>query len=100
MGGRGQHIRPHLQRGFPWHAPEVVRDPCSEDEWWARMHPVFADAIRAGAGVPEDEARRLAASVRARYLDPTSWRVFDDHGEIAAESLWNGKDLVEARIRY
>jgi formylglycine-generating enzyme required for sulfatase activity len=29
-----------------------------------------------------------------------SWRVFDDHGQVAAESTWNGKDLVEARIRY
>ena len=29
LGITPEHIRPHLQRGFPWHAPEVVRDPCS-----------------------------------------------------------------------
>jgi putative hydrolase of the HAD superfamily len=78
LGITPEHIRPHLQRGFPWHTPDVLREPCSEDEWWAQMQPVFTGALRAGAGLPEAEARRLAVSVRARYLDPTSWRVFDD----------------------
>jgi FMN phosphatase YigB (HAD superfamily) len=71
-------LRPHLQGGFPWHRPDLVREPCSENEWWARMQPVFASALCAGAGVAEAEARRLAAGVRARYLDPASWRVFAD----------------------
>jgi putative hydrolase of the HAD superfamily len=26
-------IRPHLQSGFRWHTPEIVRSACSEDEW-------------------------------------------------------------------
>lgn len=71
-------IRPHLQSGFRWHTPEIVRSPCSEDEWWDELFPVFAGALRAGAGLDESEAVRLARNVRACYTDPKSWRVFED----------------------
>jgi len=71
-------IRPHLQSGFPWHTPDVVRDPCSADEWWSVLSPVFAGAFRAGARVDDDEAQRLAQAVRAVYTDPRRWRLFDD----------------------
>jgi putative hydrolase of the HAD superfamily len=71
-------IRPHLQAGFPWHTPEVVRPTCSADEWWAALQPVFAGAYRAGAGLETKEAERLAEVVREVYLDPGRWRLFDD----------------------
>ena len=71
-------IRPHLQAGFPWHDPDVVRGTCSADDWWAAMHPVFAEAYRAGAGMETEEAQRLAQVVREVYLDPRGWRLFDD----------------------
>jgi putative hydrolase of the HAD superfamily len=71
-------IRPHLQSGFRWHTPEIVRSACSEDEWWDELLPVFAGALRAGAGLDDREGRRLARNVRECYADPKHWRVFDD----------------------
>lgn len=71
-------IRPHIQTGFPWHAPEVVRPSCSADDWWAALHPVFARAYRSGAGLDDEQAQRLAQGVRTVYLDPGRWRLFDD----------------------
>ena len=78
LGVTAESIRPHLQRGFRWHTPEIVRSPCSEDQWWDELLPVFAAALRSGAGLRESEALRLARNVRAHYTDPTHWRVFDD----------------------
>lgn len=73
-----ERLRPHLQSGFPWHMPDVVRTPCSPQQWWDALAPVFAAAFRQGAGLGDAEARRLASLVRARYTDPTHWQVFDD----------------------
>ena len=73
-----EQIRPHLQRGFPWHTPEVVRTPCTDDEGWQGLLPVFAGAIQLGAGFEEREAHRLAATVREAYLHPDAWQVYDD----------------------
>lgn len=78
LGVTPDRLRPHLQSGFPWHTPEVVRGPGSEDAWWAALLPVFATAFCRGAGLQEGEARQLAGSVRALYTDPRSWKVFDD----------------------
>jgi putative hydrolase of the HAD superfamily len=78
LGVTPEQLRPHLQRGFPWHAPDVLRDPCSHDEWWAQLRPLFADALRAGAGLDGADAWRLAGALRAHYLDPGAWRLFDD----------------------
>jgi putative hydrolase of the HAD superfamily len=78
LGVTPESVRAHLQSGFRWHTPEIVRSPCSEDQWWDELLPVFAGALRSGAGLHEGEALRLARNVRARYTDPSHWRVFDD----------------------
>jgi putative hydrolase of the HAD superfamily len=78
LGVTSESIRPHLQAGFRWHTPELVRPPCSEDEWWDELHPVLAEALRTGASLDEREALRLARHVRAHYTDSQCWRVFDD----------------------
>lgn len=78
LGITADRLRPYLQQGFPWHTPEVVRRPGSEDDWWDALLPLLAGALQAGAGFPEHEARRLAGSVRALYTDPRSWQVFGD----------------------
>jgi hypothetical protein len=49
------------------HTPESVRIPCSEDQWWDELLPVFAGAARSGARVYESGALRLA-------LPDKSWR--------------------------
>ena len=78
LGMTPDRLRPHLQRGFPWHQPETVRSPCSEEEWWEHLRPVLAGALRAATALGEWEARQLAGDVRALYIDPRSWQLFDD----------------------
>jgi putative hydrolase of the HAD superfamily len=78
LGLTPDDIRPHIQSGFPWHAPDVVRPVRSADEWWAALYPVFARAYRACAGLDDGEAQRLAEAVRDEYTAPRRWRLFDD----------------------
>jgi putative hydrolase of the HAD superfamily len=78
LGMTPERLRPHLQSGFPWHTPEVVRKPCSSDEWWSELWPVLARAVQFAAGLDESEARRLVTGVRAAYTDAKYWQVFDD----------------------
>jgi putative hydrolase of the HAD superfamily len=73
-----ERLRPYLQAGFPWHAPDVVRDPCSADEWWNDLSPVLAGALRRASGIDDVEARRLIGGVRSAYTDAAGWRLFLD----------------------
>lgn len=79
-------LRPFIQSGFPWHTPEHVR-PAGEspDLWWQRLEPVFAHAYEKGAGLRSDEARRLAADVRAAYIAPDRWELFDESSDVLTE---------------
>lgn len=70
-------IRPFLQSGFPWHAPENAHPGLSAEEWWEDLYPVFMRAFRA-AGAVNGKAYELAAHVRPVYTDPVGWRRFDD----------------------
>jgi len=78
---RLEDIRPLLRAGFPWHladAPHgVIDDPVA---WWARLFPVLEGAF-VGLGYSEDQASAWAPLVRAAYLDPAAWKVYDDTRE-------------------
>ncbi len=78
LGLTADRLRPHLQSGFPWHTPEVVRAPCSGEQWWSGLLRVLARAVQRASGVDEFEARRLVKGVRAAYIDAKEWHVFDD----------------------
>ena len=81
MPGHGfekERLSASLRSGFPWHAPEVPHPELSSpDAWWDALSPVFVRAFEA-EGIDAPTARRLAARVRATYLDPRRWRLFDD----------------------
>ena len=78
-------LRPFIQSGFPWHAPEIVRPPReAPDLWWERLEPVFARAYEKGADLRSDEARRLAGKVRDVYVAPKHWELFDDSVDVVA----------------
>jgi putative hydrolase of the HAD superfamily len=70
-------IRPFLQAGFPWHAPENVHPGLSAAEWWEELTPLFVRAFR-GVGVESRRARELASQVRGAYLDLSAWSLFPD----------------------
>jgi len=72
-----EQIRPYLQSGFPWHAPENDHPGLSADEWWEDLSTVFIRAFRA-AGLKNNDAFTLAPRVRAVYLDPREWQCYPD----------------------
>jgi len=51
-----ERIRPHLQQGFPWHAPERTRPPRGADAWWDELQPVHTRAAELGASVSGESA--------------------------------------------
>ncbi|MBI4531188.1 MAG: HAD family hydrolase [Candidatus Latescibacteria bacterium] len=72
-------MRPYLQDGFPWHRPEQPHTPYTTAEaWWETLLPVFERAFHVGAWLGAREARRLAQHVRAVYVNPHRWQLFDD----------------------
>jgi putative hydrolase of the HAD superfamily len=74
-----QDIRPWMQTGFPWNHAEDPHSPLrSADEWWEDRLPMFENAFQRGAGLSPEIARKLARLVRAAYLHPDAWRLFDD----------------------
>lgn len=78
VGMTPARLRPHLQSGFPWHTPDVVRTPCSADQWWSDLLTMLATAVQAATGLDLGEARRLVNGVRAAYTDATGRQLFDD----------------------
>jgi putative hydrolase of the HAD superfamily len=81
MPGHGyteEEIRPHLQAGFPWHAPELSHaDIESAGEWWDALDQLFERAFGA-VGVEPQQAGILAQRVRDLYPLPEYWQLFDD----------------------
>lgn len=72
------HLRPHLQSGFPWHVSDLTRDPIeSPDEWWSALEELFVRAYTS-EGIADSVAREAARSVRARFVDPHGWHLFED----------------------
>jgi putative hydrolase of the HAD superfamily len=70
-------IRPYLQKGFPWHAPENAHPGLAPLEWWEDLLPIFARAYR-GAGLDNSQAAVLARDVRSAYIDPAGWQLYHD----------------------
>lgn len=72
-------VRPFMNAGFPWHDPDRVREPNqAADGWWQDLQPVFVRAFAELARVDVPRAAELAAEVRATYLEPSAWVIFDD----------------------
>ncbi len=69
---------PYTQSGFPWLEPEVSHPQLtSADGWWAALEENFEAAYR-GVGFSAVQAHDLARQVRATYLAPDRWRLYDD----------------------
>lgn len=74
-----EDVRGAMRGSYLWNQaaephPEL-RDP---DAWWREMEGRMARALR-GLGVADGHARRHAAGVRERFLDPgTGWSLYAD----------------------
>lgn len=78
-----EQLRPYMDVGFRWHAPDRAHpavdpdDPGAADAWWAELEAVFTTAYR-GVGFTKAEAERMAKLVRPTYLTSSRWRCFED----------------------
>jgi putative hydrolase of the HAD superfamily len=71
-------LLPYLAEGFPWHTPEIPHlDIVDSEQWWRKIHQVFIRAYLA-VGVSSQRASALATLAAARYVDTSSWRLYDD----------------------
>ncbi len=71
-------IGPLLKTGYPWHAPSVPHpELCAPGAWWAHMERVLTSVFVA-VGAPPSLAPDLARLAHERYVDPTTYRVYDD----------------------
>ncbi|HEX9018979.1 MAG TPA: HAD family hydrolase [Anaerolineaceae bacterium] len=70
-------VRPYLQSGFPWQAPENPHPGLDSNDWWEDMQPVFIRALR-GVGIENGQAVAFARDIKTAYLDPTGWQRYND----------------------
>lgn len=69
----------YLHEGFPWHVPDASHQEISSpDEWWEKLHPVFINALKKGAGIDIELAKKISIDTRYEYLDRQRWQVFED----------------------
>jgi putative hydrolase of the HAD superfamily len=70
---------PHLKAGFYWHHPERPHlDIHSADAWWHGLSPVLVGALTKATGATRAQAQALMPAVRACFVDPARWKLFDD----------------------
>ena len=87
-------FEPYLRTGFPWQDTTIDRTHLTApDAWWRELGAVMRSAYLA-AGVPEGVVDEAVAGVRARFADPTTWRV--SPGAIAALAALQRDGIVQA----
>ena len=73
-----EDLGPFVRQGFPWHTPEIPHPELNEPtDWWNHLERIFTRAF-VGVGLPNELACQLASRVKAQYLTPGGWVVFDD----------------------
>jgi putative hydrolase of the HAD superfamily len=94
-GVREDDISPYLQKGFPWHEPERPHPELNEPEaWWRHIEGLLARAFLA-VGVPKVDGARLAHRARFAFIDPSSYRLFDDtHPALEALAARGWRHLI------
>ena len=89
-----EQIRPYLQSGFPWHAPEIAHVGMTPTEWWEELMPVFTRAFR-GLGISTLLACEYAQEVKNVYLEPSAWRRYNDtFTALEMLSTWGWKHIL------
>jgi putative hydrolase of the HAD superfamily len=72
------HARFSQPDSFPWHRPDQSHAQFFGGvPWWDAMASRFARTLL-DMGVPEPDASAVALGVRAEYLNPAKWRLYDD----------------------
>ena len=77
-GATAEDLIPHLNFRFPWHNPYEPHPGLSTPEvWWSGIEAAFAKAF-AAVGVDVNFTRKLAWLAHQRYIDPQSFKLYDD----------------------
>lgn len=74
-----EDFAPYLQAGFPWHRPHLPHTHITTGEqWWRELSPVIINALVSVTALPAERATQLVPTVRAAFVDPRHWRLFED----------------------
>jgi putative hydrolase of the HAD superfamily len=73
-----EDISPYLIRGFPWHEPEIAHIHLHSPElWWAHIRQIF-ERIYFELGFSRLQSAELSLYAQRRYVDLSTWELFDD----------------------
>lgn len=71
-------LRVQLQKGFPWHTPELAHPELNDAEkWWNHVAQLFEPIFR-GLGLSSERAFELSRKVRELYIDSSRWSLYPD----------------------
>ncbi|MGI4792139.1 MAG: HAD family hydrolase [Janthinobacterium lividum] len=70
-------LRPHIQTGYPWHAPEQGYAIRTAEQWWEDLAPVFERAFTA-VGIDTSLAKIFAREVQGVYANPECFELYED----------------------
>lgn len=71
-------VQPFLDAGFPWHQPQLSHQEITTSEaWWAKIEALFKGAYM-GLGYASPLASQLAPLAHQRYIDASTWFLYDD----------------------
>jgi putative hydrolase of the HAD superfamily len=80
----------HLKSGFPWQEADRPHPELSTPEaWWNRVGGVLEHAMTA-VGVDTETAHALVPEVRAAFLNPATWLVFEDTRPVLSQTAEMG----------
>jgi putative hydrolase of the HAD superfamily len=70
---------PLLQKGFPWHHPDVEHTKVNTPErWWSNLRKSVIEKAYRSLGYCEKQAQQLALLAQKKYVDVTRWSLYDD----------------------
>lgn len=71
-------VQSFLNTGFPWHQPHLShKEITTSEEWWSKIEALFKCAY-IGFGCSSTLASHLASLAHQRYIDSSTWFLYDD----------------------
>lgn len=83
-------LRPHFQKGFPWHRhSESHADYFEGRTWWEYTNTIIKQALLVN-GIVDAKATELTNQMKDEYLDIQKWCLFDDTIRNLEEAIQRG----------
>lgn len=73
-----EDLKLYLKSGFPWHTPEISHEKYfGKKKWWEYMNEYFFKILKQ-LNIGDDVAFAVSNGIRAQYLNPSKWHVYND----------------------